>query len=233
MEPSIPPKPLRRSSSVKDLEIVWNALAVEGEADLNDLAEKRVFGEFRDQSTSSDDDDLASRQALDRIQRPTLNSDGVTWSAGKGWHQHNTLLLDDSVGKAALQPYNHLLIPSFGPAEARSTNDIRAGDLDDQKTDQYLDTVLLQTVGVIEHARWQCDVSQWICHGGLGNFAGMRHHGCGDVEFQETDDGSEEDGAEDADLRPRLSTPICNRTAHFWEEEGKRALLARRIPSII
>lgn len=224
---------IRKAASVKDLEILWNALAAEEEADLNDAAEQRVFADFRDRCSASDDD-VASRQALDRIQRPTRSGDGTNWTVGKGWHQHNTLLLDDSTEKAALQPYNHLLIPSFEHAAARAADDIRAGEAHDEVKDELLDTVLLQTIGVIEHARWQCDVSQWIRHGGLGNFAAMRHHGCEDVDFDgEAGDDRDGDVTDDADLRPRLSTPIRSRTVQFWEAEGRRALLARLIPSII
>ncbi len=34
------------------------------------------------------------------------------------WGQENTVLVDDSVAKARLQPYNHLLIPEFGKRDA-------------------------------------------------------------------------------------------------------------------
>lgn len=210
-----------KSPSVKDLEILWNALNLGG-SENGDAVEKRLLANVRDAEDSAEDESVSLEAYLNGTKAIQLAS---SQSEGKGYGQHNTLLLDDSSDKARLQPYNHLLIPAFEKDAAMVAQAVRAeGDPSAEKK-QTLDTVLLQTIGVIEHARWQCDISRWIYHGGLGCFAGMQHPGCENVAFVEGEEGEE--------LQPRLESPLEERTETFWQNEGRRALRIRDIPVVI
>lgn len=96
------------------------------------------------------------------------------------------------------------------------------------------DTVLLQAVGVLEHARWQTSVAAWIRHGGLGSFAGMEHPGGNGVKRGASKEGGKNkkiEGKEAEDL-PLLDAKTSEKTEAFWEAEGRRALKRRGVPVI-
>ena len=61
------------------------------------------------------------------------------------WNQHNTILIDDSVEKAATEPFNHIEVPEFTPKKTQEKRD-----------------VLGQVVGWLEEARGWDDVSAFI-----------------------------------------------------------------------
>lgn len=61
------------------------------------------------------------------------------------WGQHNTLLLDDSVLKAAAEPYNLVCVPEFERAAATLHDD-----------------VLAQATRYVDEAAWYADVSAWM-----------------------------------------------------------------------
>ena len=62
------------------------------------------------------------------------------------WDITNTILLDDSLVKASLQPYNHIYIPEFMGLQ-------NGGDQDD---------ALQQVIGYLEELRYQGDVARFI-----------------------------------------------------------------------
>lgn len=207
-----------KSPSVKDLEIVWDAL------NLSEWS-RDARGELRVQAANRDDDGGGEGENKD------VSEGQAGTRATPVYGQHNTLLLDDSAEKARLQPYNHLLIPAFGKEAALAVKAAReqqsVGVEGSAQLAASLDTVLLQAIGVLEHARWQHDVSRWIYHGGLGQFAG-NDAGGGDGSV-----GSDVGAGTDGEDRPRLDAPHSARTTLFWEEEGRRALRVRGIPLVV
>ena len=62
------------------------------------------------------------------------------------WDITNTILLDDSLVKASLQPYNHIYIPEFMGLQ-------NGGDQDD---------ALQQVIGYLEELRYQGNVARFI-----------------------------------------------------------------------
>ncbi|PWN24810.1 hypothetical protein BDZ90DRAFT_96792 [Jaminaea rosea] len=215
-----------KAPSVKDLEIIWDALA----GDKN--GERRVMAEVRDRE---DRQSGVSTTERDDTMVPCL------------YGAHNTLLLDDSPSKARLQPYNHLLVPEFdGPRasaaeayrnQARQDNKKAKGKsaggrkVDSDEEDEGLeqvDTVLLQAVGVLEHARYQKNVAAWIRSGGLGRFAGVEQPGTSGNAVQ----SSTMDRSKECELEPNLDVPSNERTEAFWRREGRRALSRNQVALI-
>lgn len=254
-----------KAPSIKDLEIVWNALnpvdqrnskdaesgGSEEVVDGRNEGERRVMAQYRDECDhdspdEGDESDLAnpalsakgrpgplaperkrqkgaasraaSRSAAS-VQLSSRQADN-TWSQGRGWGPHNTLLLDDSASKAALQPFNHLLIPEFTAIEVPY-----------KAPRPSYDTVLLQAVGVLEHARHERSMCAWIHSGGLGGFAGQQQPGApAPTALAELSEGERQASFEGVEgMGPRLDVEPRNRTERFWEEEGKRALEKRGI----
>lgn len=69
-----------------------------------------------------------------------------------------TLLIDDSMEKAHLQPYNHICIPDY-------TYELRSRDLEATTSSSHgshFDETLLGIIGVIEELRSQEDVTVWL-----------------------------------------------------------------------
>lgn len=83
---------------------------------------------------------------LDRIwDNESIQKKHPQYAQGAKWSQANTVLIDDSMYKAAKQPYNHLEIPEFlGPTKSKQ------------------DDVLGQVVAYLEEARRWDDVSCFI-----------------------------------------------------------------------
>jgi hypothetical protein len=251
----------QKAPSIKDLEILWTVLNNES---IGREGERRLSAEARDrEDQESPDEDSsdsevinrgaaneAARRAQERVIMPTEN--GKDYQDGRGYGQHNTLLLDDSVDKAGLQPFNHILLPEFNHNRAHmAARAMRDGeDSQDEQLEkstesnkkEVVDDVLLQVVGVLEHARYQVNVSSWIRFGGLGDFGGMQHR---HPYFTEDDvDGLviKESLVEEAFLYftksssfhprngPRLHTATTDRTQTFWAEEGTAALKRHGIP---
>lgn len=69
--------------------------------------------------------------------------DGVIRKRGLVWDESNTILIDDSLVKAALQPFNHIYIPEF------------LGDIE-------RDNVLYQIIIYLEGLRYQGHVARFI-----------------------------------------------------------------------
>lgn len=116
-----------KAESVKDLEIVW--------AELNAFANNkpspgRLLAEIRDKlDRQRPDDALPTSPSKNRGKgRKQGEKEGKGISAALEaaiqaeelgpWGAHNTVLVDDSVAKARLQPYNQLVIPEFGKRDA-------------------------------------------------------------------------------------------------------------------
>lgn len=116
---------------------------------------------------------------------------------------------------------------SASPAEV----DLRAIS-EDEEAVAGLDTVLLQTIGVLEHARWQRNVAAWIHSGGLGSFAGMTQPGVSVAEGPEVEASVVGVSSEESS-GPRLEAPQAAKTEAFWEEEGRRVLQRSNIPIVI
>lgn len=214
-------------SSVKDLEIVWDALNVRTDASVEQPeGEKRVLGQYRFETDSS----------VDAMANLTANVSLSKVSTGeredKVYGQHNTLLLDDSPEKARLQPFNHILLPEFDASRAKAVQDWRAARRANPGAALgRIDNVLLQLVGVLEHARWERNVSAWIRTGGLGFFGGMKHPDMGELKPEQSSKNNKTEGHRS--LEPRLNTPYAQRTQHFWAQEGKNALKAAGIAAEI
>lgn len=95
------------------------------------------------------------------------------------------------------------------------------------------DTILLQTIGVLEHARWQRNVAAWIKSGGLGWYAGVENPGMKDAAAEIVDGASPDIAAGGSKgISVRLDAPKETRTTDFWEEEGRVALRRSGIPII-
>lgn len=260
--------------SIKDLEIVWNAVNLV----LHDLpsedaaqGESRTQADYRDRHDYCEPDErwhgdevseaeedtildgvsasLRTSMAVAKaVSLPERQADG-SWRPGAGYGPHNTLLLDDTPEKAALQPFNHLRIPEFAAKAASIAKEERenarmAGKaVCDHFPSPELDTVLLQTVGVVEHARRQKNVAAWIHSKGLGWFAGLEQGKVQDAKKQDSTSLAEAEEVEpdvgqaregkDSDLAPRLDMPTMHRTAKFWAQEGINALRRRNIPIVI
>ncbi|SYW76737.1 uncharacterized protein UBRO2_01574 [Ustilago bromivora] len=128
-----------KAESVKDLEIVW--------AELNAFASQRpsparLLAENRDRLDRERPDDVAPTspaggggggnkyegkhnkhkqvEAKEKEREKISAALEAALEAEKlgPWGQHNTVLVDDSVTKARLQPYNQLVIPEFGEKDA-------------------------------------------------------------------------------------------------------------------
>ena len=91
-------------------------------------------------------EDVQVYKRLDRIwNNESIQMKHPQYAQGGRWSQSNTVLIDDSMNKAAKQPYNHLEIPEFlGPAKPDG------------------DDVLGQVVAYLEEARRWDDVSRFI-----------------------------------------------------------------------
>ncbi|MCJ1247826.1 hypothetical protein MMC30_005041 [Trapelia coarctata] len=102
-------------------------------------------------SSKDYDDHVQVYKRLDRIwNNETVQMRHPQYAQGGRWSQSNTVLIDDSMYKAAKQPYSHLEIPEYlGPAKAK-------------KTGQDGDDVLGQVVAYLEEARKWDDVSRFI-----------------------------------------------------------------------
>ncbi|MCJ1329747.1 hypothetical protein MMC10_006427 [Thelotrema lepadinum] len=69
------------------------------------------------------------------------------YASGGRWSQANTILIDDSVDKAAAQPFNHIEVPEFDRKEIKREKG---------------DRVLVGVIGYLERARMWLDVSSFI-----------------------------------------------------------------------
>ena len=64
------------------------------------------------------------------------------------WSQANTILVDDTKGKAQAQPWNHILIPTYEEKDRQHEKETRQG--------------LVQVLSYIEEASWYSDVSAFM-----------------------------------------------------------------------
>lgn len=78
---------------------------------------------------------------------PALQSRHPDFATGGTWGQHNTVLVDDSVIKAAAQPFNHIEVPEFV-----TTEDVHGRE----------ENVLSAVVAMLEEARGWSDVSAYV-----------------------------------------------------------------------
>lgn len=82
----------------------------------------------------------------------------------------NTILLDDSVGKARCQPNNHICIPEFD----RSGASLYAQYLESGSPPEMLDELddfLLQFIGVLDALSDVDNIEQWIHEGNVATFS--------------------------------------------------------------
>ncbi|PWN32007.1 uncharacterized protein FA14DRAFT_181926 [Meira miltonrushii] len=258
-----------KSPSVKDLEILWAALNnLMGNDEAKKRGEERLFAEARDREDRQVQQDQAALEKLHglwnkEIVLPKENEKTGVYSDGFGYGPHNTLLLDDSVSKARIQPFNHLLVPEFDAERAKVVKEYKkkqAGESEkeeeeEEETDQDEEVqtpedILLQIIGVLEHARYQKNVSSWIRFGGLGDLGNvsdehpyreaLRKCAEGDVEEDEKKAFKEWEAYFSLDLAqteedqgPRLQVSVGDRTPTFWAEEGQRALSRKGIEAVI
>lgn len=126
--------------TIKDLNKVWNALR---------------YDPATDNTISVNSAGLASRTSTPA---PASASASASGSAKKGdaWSQYDTVLLDDSASKTALQPYNHLLIPAWKHQKFTNLNVPTSG------APPAVDNCLLQAIGILEELRHQSNVSNAV-----------------------------------------------------------------------
>ncbi|CDR99446.1 uncharacterized protein SPSC_04973 [Sporisorium scitamineum] len=132
----------QKAESIKDLEIVWAELNSFAH---NEPSPGRLLAQVRDVADQARPDDVAPasaptapaadnkfRERKDEEKMKNLKEqdeqkeepvsaalEAAVRAEGLGpWGVENTVLVDDSVTKARLQPYNHLLIPEFGKEDA-------------------------------------------------------------------------------------------------------------------
>lgn len=150
-----------KCQSIKDLEIVWKALNTGDESEV--LAEDRWLKE----NSSETNQDQEMKEDL----------------SNSKFGSHNTILLDDSIDKTGMQPFNHLFLEEYDGMMAGRTKEFQrflrtklgGGEIEVEEVQvedekevnrreesgifQYrIDTALLQVIGVLEHARWQSNV---------------------------------------------------------------------------
>ncbi|OMH78569.1 putative FCP1-like protein [Zancudomyces culisetae] len=93
-----------KSKTIKDLESIWNGF------DLSQSAFKSLYKNTHYYYSHPQDDNL--NFTTTRIPSSNSNSNGKReWNSK--WNSSNTLLLDDSPGKASKQPNNHLCVSTF------------------------------------------------------------------------------------------------------------------------
>jgi hypothetical protein len=257
-----------KSPSVKDLEILWAALNnLTSEGELKKRGEERLFAEARDREDRQIHKDQTALEKLhhlwnEKIVLPKENDNSGTYSDGFGYGPHNTLLLDDSVSKARIQPFNHLLVPEFDAARANvvkkykkkqsneSGKEEEGEETDQEEEVEEPEDILLQVIGVLEHARYQKNVSSWIRFGGLGNLGNVADEHpykealrkCVEEEVEDAERKAFKDweayfssdlAQTEEDQGPRLQVSVAERTPTFWAEEGKRALTKKGIEAVL
>lgn len=253
-----------KSPSVKDLEILWAALNnLTADDESKKRGEERLFAEARDREDRQIQQDEAALGTLHvlwnkKIALPKENENG-TYSEGFGYGPHNTLLLDDSVSKARIQPFNHLLVPEFDQERAKvvkrymkkqSGESGKEEESDKEGEAEEPEDILLQIIGVLEHARYQKNVSSWIRFGGLGNLGNVSEEHPYTEALRKCVEKKVEEDEEKAfkkwetyfshdlsrtvkDEGPRLQIRVGDRSPTFWVEEGKRALSRKGIEAVI
>jgi hypothetical protein len=251
-----------KSPSVKDMEVVWSTLNQAQGSQAADLqkAEARVIAEERHQQDAQGMQHYRKTSARlwqSAMELPKFDVYAGHYHDGRGYGPHNTLLLDDSLNKARLQPYNHLLLPEYDASRARKAKMYREQqELDPastesnepQDSDERPEDILLQAIGVLEHARKHVNMASWIRYGGLGNFGNMAHefplrtlndhpwHAVNrsvPTSLKLSKAAAEElrskwsgyfSKSGDYDAGMRFRTRIRERTPAWWAEEGRRAL---------
>lgn len=247
-------------------------------SDQQSRGESRLFAEARSlehqqgskRDTKTVENELRDLWQSNVVQVPRVFHDATrsygAQSDGKGYGPHNTLLLDDSTDKAHLQPFNHILVPEFDAARAKvfvaackkdgieldttllASEDRVHGQHDNSSSQDKVDDVLLQVVGVLEHARYQINVSSWIRFGGLGDLGGMSSlHPSFMSQFEDMGHGGVEKMSETVMTQamsyfdqldkgdktpisvPQLNVRTQDRTQSFWAREGHNALLRHGI----
>lgn len=254
-----------KAPSVKDLEILWAALnnLSNDDRQSNKRGEERLFAEARDREDRRVQQDQKALEELydlwkRKIVLPIEQANAGIYSDGFGYGPHNTLLLDDSISKARIQPFNHLLVPEFDEQRAKVVKNYKKKQAQEgehqeefSEAEEEPEDILLQIIGVLEHARYQKNVSSWIRFGGLGNLGnvGDQHpynDGLRTFEADEVDEAEKQamkdwqayftdhaEAQENDNQGPRLRVCLADRTAAFWAEEGRQALSRRGIKAII
>ncbi|KAE8209571.1 hypothetical protein CF327_g6463 [Tilletia walkeri] len=130
---------------LKDLEIVWYALNVAGpkaQPSQGSVPRGQIYNRLSALERQFDDRERSDSEALDWVPDPSMSDSlpqlGKTPGRGSAaaeaaylaslhgpWSAKNTLLLDDSPLKAALQPYNHLCVPEFDDQGAKRAKLVR------------------------------------------------------------------------------------------------------------
>ncbi|KIM22016.1 hypothetical protein M408DRAFT_333134 [Serendipita vermifera MAFF 305830] len=93
----------------------------------------------------------------------TKNLETVWWSSEETYSARSTVLIDDTVKKARLQPWNLLQIPEFSCAEQEQ---------EEEEPDAASDVILLAVIGILEELRFQSNIPAWFRSGGLWSTGG-------------------------------------------------------------
>lgn len=108
---------------------------------------------------------------------PTMPSKEAV-KKGSCWSQLDTILIDDTPSKAAMQPYNHLHITSMvqpskiSGLSSLSSSSYGPSGAEAGSTEFKPDTCLVQIIGILEELRYESNISAVIASGeysGLGN----------------------------------------------------------------
>lgn len=103
----------------------------------------------------------------------TKNLETIWWSSEDAYSAKSTVLIDDTIKKARLQPLNLLQIPEFTCAEQVDNKrpDSFEGEASDtpekEEDDSGSDLTLIAVIGVLEELRCQSNIPAWIRDGGL------------------------------------------------------------------
>ncbi|KAJ7593425.1 hypothetical protein C8J56DRAFT_886371 [Mycena floridula] len=90
-------------------------------------------------------------KAFVETRNETIKDLDRVWNAFPGHSTNTTILLDDSVLKAQLQPYSHICIPEYDKTLQNARDD----------------NTLLVVIGILEGLKVESNVTSWLRGGGL------------------------------------------------------------------
>ncbi|KDN52160.1 hypothetical protein K437DRAFT_254540 [Tilletiaria anomala UBC 951] len=238
-----------RVQTTKDLEIAWHALNLTHDG--CDQGDQRIRADDRDRLDNESPDGYDSAEN----EIPGAAGKAAQLAEAQGpWNAKNTVLLDDTPDKARLQPFNHLLLSEFGEDDVKTLKKLKASasvtpalqwalkpvvaETADAEAQEALsiieahDSLLLQMIGVLQHACAQVNVAYWIKHGGLTGYggevnehvvAGARDelHNANENEETRRKHSSHDSSTKEEDAAGASQGKKMER---YWIEEGLKAL---------
>ena len=172
----------------------------------------------------------------------TKNLETIWWSAEDAYTARSTLLMDDTVLKARLQPWNLLQIPEYtrpervnhGPYDSVTIkNDEQPKEEEEEEAEPaQSDMTLLAVIGVLEELRNQSNIPAWIRGGNLLSPVHPPQQQKQEHNREPERDGGEGDGIaqEAVDAVEAEELWLSDPTVlTYWVKRGKSALASRGI----